>query len=67
MHHCVGLVFLSALVTRCCGATPTPLKCSDVGASAPETEPLVPELEEEVVLVVVKGASSSLMARVTFD
>lgn len=66
MHHCVGLVFLSALVARCCGATSTPLKCSDVGASAPETEPLVPELEE-VALVVVKGASSSLMARVTFD
>lgn len=52
MHRCVGLFFLSALVTRCCGAMPTPLKCSDVVASPNEMEPLVPELEEVALAVV---------------
>lgn len=52
MHHCVGLFFLSALVTRCCGAMPTPLKFSDVVASTPETEPLVPEPEEVAVTAI---------------
>lgn len=65
MHQCGGLAFLSALVTRCCGAVPTPLECSDVVASPPEKVPLLPELEEVAVKVVC--ASCAPTVRVTCD